>query len=189
MKRCRGGMVLLLLSVFLFLYSSAAWSEDLGVTSSGLIDQLKLVLGEEEVTTVNGDPIVIGDAVETVDKAGAVFFTSKINEDLVLSGTVNAQSGKLQNLSVEIAIPEGAESVRLENAVWLHGFFSSLIVSLFSINAAEYQSAVDLYKQNMEKLIRDEKAEAQLDLEYIKVRYFFSGEGAFARLKTILDPQ
>ena len=118
MERCRGGMVLLILSVFLFLYSSAAWSEDLGVTPSGLIDQLKLVLGEEEMTTVNGDPIVIGDAVETVDKAGAVFFTSKINEDLVLRGTVNAQSGKLQNLSVEIAIPEGAESVRLENAVW-----------------------------------------------------------------------
>ena len=189
MKRCRGGMVLLVLSVFLFLCSSAAWSEDLGVTSSGLIDQLKFVLGEEEMTTGNGDPIVIGDAVETMNKAGAVFFTSVINKDLILSGAVHAQSGKLQNLSVEIAIPEDAESVRLENAVWLHGFFSSLIVSLFSINAAEYQSAVDLYKENMEKLIRNEKAESQLDLEYIKVRYFFSGEGALARLKTILDPR
>lgn len=37
-----------------FLCSSAAWSEDLGVTSSGLIDQLKFVLGEEEMTTETG---------------------------------------------------------------------------------------------------------------------------------------
>ena len=48
MKRCRGGMVLLILSVFLFLYSSAAWSEDLGVTPSGLIDQLKLVFAKRK---------------------------------------------------------------------------------------------------------------------------------------------
>lgn len=52
-----------------------------------------------------------------MNKAGAVFFTSVINKGPYFERCGSCSIRKLQNLSVEIAIPEDAESVRLENAV------------------------------------------------------------------------
>lgn len=190
MKRNRSGMAIFVLFALMFLHSSAAWSaQDLGVTPSGLITRLQVLLDKGDITTARGEKIVIGDAVETESKTGATIFTSVINKDLVLSGILNAQSGNLESLFLEIAMPEGTENVRLENASWLHGFFSSLVISFFSVDGAEYQSAADLYKKTMENLIKDDKADAQLNLKLIKITYRFSGEGMQGRLKTALAAQ
>ena len=190
MKRNHSGSVILVLFAFIFLHSTAAWSaQDLGVTPSGLINRIQALLDKGDITTARGEKIVIGDVVEMKNKTGATIFTSVVNKDLVLSGVISAQSGNLENLFLDIALPEGTENVRLENASWLHGFFSSLVISFFSADAAEYQSAADLYRKTMEDMIKDDKAEAQLNLKLIKIAYYFSGEGMQGRLKTVLTTQ
>lgn len=189
-KRCRSGVVFFALLVFAFLHSSPAWSvQDLGLTPSALVSQLKSVLNENGMTTMSGDKIVIGDIVRSKDKTGAAIFTSSINQDLILSGSVSAQSGNVKSFYVEIAMPENTESARLENAAWLHGFFSSMSVSLFSAETTEYQRALEMYQQNIETLLKNYKADAQLDLEFVKVGYHFSANDGVWRLRTTLSPQ